>query len=85
MFSMAIKKPIVSVHHDNGIPTATLVFNSESIISRRTVSFPIRKFMLPEKASLFPRTDFMLPEKASLVLQREFMLPEKASLVPFRT
>ena len=57
---------------------------SESIISRRTVSIPIREFMLPENASLFPRTDFMLPEKASLVLQREFMLPEKASLVPFR-
>ena len=57
---------------------------SESIISRRTVSIPIRKFMLRENASLFPRTDFMLPEKAIKVLQREFMLPEKASLVPFR-
>ena len=55
--------------------------HSESIISRRTVSIPIRKFMLPENASLFPRTDFMLPEKASMVLQREFMLPEKASLL----
>ena len=78
MFSMAIKETIVTMIIE---PTIAILFNSESIISRRTVSIVI-KFMLPENASLFLQGEFMLPKKASLVtFRREFMLPVKASLL----